>query len=31
MIMTISGFWGFATVAVVVAGFVYYIYMKYKK
>ena len=29
--MTISGFWGFATVTVVVAGFIYYTYMKYKK
>ena len=29
--MTISGFWGFATVAVVVVGFIYYTYMKYKK
>lgn len=29
--MTVSGFWGFATIAVVVAGFVYYTYMKYKK
>lgn len=29
--MIVSGFWGFATIAVVVAGFVYYIYMKYKK
>ena len=27
--MTVSGFWGFAT-ATVVAGFVYYTYMKYK-
>jgi len=29
--MTVSGFWGFATVAVVVAGWVYYTYMKYNK
>lgn len=29
--MTISGFWGFATTTVIVAGFVYYVYMKYKK
>lgn len=29
--MTVSGFWGFATVTVIVAGFVYYTYMKYKK
>ena len=29
--MTVSGFWEFATIAVVVAGFVYYTYMKYKK
>ena len=29
--MTISGFWGFATVTVIVAGFIYYTYMKYKK
>ena len=29
--MTISGFWGFATVTVIVAGFIYYGYMKYKK
>lgn len=29
--MTISGFWGFAITAVIVAGFVYYTYMKYKK
>ena len=27
--MTITGFWGFATTTVIVAGFVYYIYMKY--
>lgn len=29
--MIISGFWGFATVTVIVAGFIYYVYMKYKK
>lgn len=29
--MTVSGFWGFATVVVVVVGFIYYTYMKYKK
>ena len=29
--LVISGIWGFATVAVVVAGFVYYTYMKYRK
>lgn len=29
--MTISGFWGFATTTVIVAGFIYYVYMKYKK
>lgn len=29
--MTVSGFWGFATIAVVVVGFVYHTYMKYKK
>ena len=29
--MTVNGFWEFATVAVVVVGFVYYTYMKYKK
>ena len=29
--MTVSGFWGFATITVIVAGFVYYTYMKYKK
>ena len=29
--MTVSGFWGFATIAVIVAGFVYHTYMKYKK
>lgn len=28
--MTVSGFWGFATVTVIVAGFVYYTYMKYR-
>ena len=27
--MTVSGFWGFATITVIVAGFVYYTYMKY--
>ena len=29
--MTISGFWGFATVTVIVAAFVYRTYMKYRK
>lgn len=29
--MIISGFWGFATIAIIVAGFVYYTYMKYKR
>ena len=28
--MTISGFWGFATVVVIAAAFVYHTYMKYK-
>lgn len=29
--MTVSGFWGFATITVIVAGFVYHTYMKYRK
>ena len=29
--MTISGFWGFATITVIVVGFIYYTYMKYNK
>lgn len=29
--MTVSGFWGFATVTVIVAGFVYHTYMKYTR
>ncbi len=29
--MTVSGFWGFATITIIAAAFVYYTYMKYKK
>ena len=29
--MEVSGFWGFATVAIVSIAFVFYAYMKYRK
>ena len=28
--MTVSGFWGFATIAIVLLGWIFDIYMKYR-